>query len=128
MFWAQEQKILKYFDEGRRNSNIQRYFEIQQLGTLMDFGGGKRRQTNTNWELAALYVALYVTLYVALCGLYVALCGDLVEGKSQLGVSCLMSSSPLGVLANLWALLVLVHHHLYIYALEHILFLCECRN
>ena len=40
----------------------------------------------------------------------VALCGDLVvaekEVKSQLGVSCLMSSSPLGVLSNLWALLV----------------------
>ena len=40
---------------------------------------------------------------------YVALCGDLVaekeEVKRQLGVSCLMSSSPLGVLANLWALL-----------------------
>ena len=92
---------------------FQRYFEIQQLGTWMDFGGGKRRQTNTNWELVALYVALCIALYVAL---YVALCGDLVEGKSQLGVSCLMSSSPLGVLANLWGSAGIVHHRHHLYA------------
>ena len=66
MFWAQEQKILKYFDEGRRNSNIQRYFEIQQLGTLMDFGGRKRRQTNTNWELVP-YMLPCVLPYMLPC-------------------------------------------------------------
>ena len=64
------------------------------------FVGGNRRK-NGNWELV---------------GLYVALCGDLVEGKSQLGVSCLMSSSPMGVLANLWGSAGIVHHRHHLYA------------
>ena len=54
--------------------------------------------------------------------LYVALSRDLVEGKSQLGASCLMSSTPRGVLANLWGSAGIVHHHLYAKARNFVLF------
>ena len=55
--------------------------------------------------------------------LYIALSRDLVEGKSQLGASCLMSSTPRGVLANLWGSAGIVHHHLYAKARNFVLFL-----